>query len=115
MRLAENQYLVKKALAQLALRNPHPESHRRNRALCSVADPALFDHPAGRDFDRAKSFCDACTVRAQCEQYAVTMDDPGTMIWAGLTPAELKKKRKEAEQKRRQREMARATAGVARS
>ncbi len=105
--VAVNQYLVKQAVGRLALANPNPESNWRNRALCSFTAPDIFDTTIVKDVELAKVFCQSCDVREVCEQYAIEMNDPGAMVWGGLSPDELRVVRRRARNKRRQEEIRR--------
>ena len=105
--VAVNQYLVSQAIGRLALANPNPESNWRNRALCSFTAPDIFDTTIVKDVELAKTFCQSCSVQEVCGQYAIEMNDPGTMVWGGLSPDELQVMRRRARNKRRQEEIRR--------
>ncbi|HUK73791.1 MAG TPA: WhiB family transcriptional regulator [Streptosporangiaceae bacterium] len=65
----------------------------QDRARCAEADPDLWFSPDGRRdiAAAAKRVCEACPVRAQCLDHAVTlMPLPLDGIWAGLTHAQLR-------------------------
>ncbi len=77
------------AAAADAVRIPGPWAEQ---ALCAQADPDLWypQHPAL--ITRAKRICNACPVRRQCLDYALTGADTWrgitTGIWGGTTPRE---------------------------
>ena len=72
----------------------HDERHWQAAAACRGNAAALFDFahdergPSGRArVSAAKQVCVACTVRAQCLQFALAHAEPHG-IWGGLTPQE---------------------------
>lgn len=63
-----------------------------NRAKCREEDPELFfpigsTGPAAIQVEAAKSVCTACSVRAECLEWALTTgQDAG--VWGGLSEDE---------------------------
>ena len=48
-------------------------------------DPGVFFPGRGEDYARAKAICEACPVRAQCLDYAMTPPREKHGIWGGLS------------------------------
>ncbi|MFG2826060.1 WhiB family transcriptional regulator [Streptomyces sp. NPDC048434] len=63
-----------------------------DEALCAQTDPDAF-HPGGpgHSYQAAAKVCDACPVRAVCEQHAARLEGTGSHadrhgMWAGTVP-----------------------------
>lgn len=56
----------------------------RDMALCSAADPKLFDNPKTQaNKALAGAFCGACTVREDCAAFGKTVPGSGGLVWGG--------------------------------
>lgn len=55
--------------------------------LCRGADPQIFDGDPLYD-DTAKGYCQRCTVRVECLQYALANSTVVTGVWGGLNDDE---------------------------
>jgi WhiB family redox-sensing transcriptional regulator len=64
-------------------------------ALCAQTDPEAFFPEKGGSTRDAKKVCGACTVRAQCLEYALANDERFG-IWGGLSERERRRLRKRA-------------------
>jgi len=71
------------------------------RGACRNADPDLFFPNHDEDSYEykmasrvAKSICESCPVKVECEEHAVRYEDYG--IWGGLTPQERRRRRRDA-------------------
>ncbi|WP_246262517.1 WhiB family transcriptional regulator [Arthrobacter mobilis] len=64
-------------------------------ALCAQTDPEAFFPEKGGSTRDAKKVCSACTVRAQCLEYALANDERFG-IWGGLSERERRRLRKRA-------------------
>jgi len=64
-------------------------------ALCAQTDPEAFFPEKGGSTRDAKKVCGACTVRAQCLEYALEHDERFG-IWGGLSERERRRLRKRA-------------------
>lgn len=77
---------IEKFLANLGIRGLYelPNEHWRDDALCQEIDADVFysDHPGSTT--EAKRICQACIVRTQCLQYAVTAGERDG-VWGGTT------------------------------
>lgn len=62
--------------------------------LCAQTDPALFFPESGESPRLARSICAACPVRDLCLAWALEHDERFG-VWAGTTPTQRKKLRKE--------------------
>lgn len=65
-------------------------------ALCAEYPKRLFFPELGGSAARAKAVCGRCLVQVECLDYA--MNDPDAFangIWAGTTPAERKRLKRE--------------------
>lgn len=67
-------------------------------ANCRGEDPNIFFHPSGeRDARReeriklAKSFCDACPVKRECADHALSVQE-SYGIWGGMSELEREEK-----------------------
>lgn len=59
-------------------------------ALCAQTDPELFNPVAGQPTRPAQKVCEACDVRQQCLDYAMSV--PGLRgIYGGLTEIDRRK------------------------
>ncbi|NKX50088.1 WhiB family transcriptional regulator [Arthrobacter deserti] len=64
-------------------------------ALCAQTDPEAFFPEKGGSTRDAKKVCGACTVRAQCLEYALANEERFG-IWGGLSERERRRLRKRA-------------------
>ncbi len=64
-------------------------------ALCAQTDPEAFFPEKGGSTRDAKKVCGACTVRAECLEYALESDERFG-IWGGLSERERRRLRKRA-------------------
>lgn len=64
-------------------------------ALCAQTDPEAFFPEKGGSTRDAKKVCGACTVRADCLEYALANDERFG-IWGGLSERERRRLRKRA-------------------
>lgn len=83
---------VRRAQAIIENRNVR-EGDWRDEALCSAADPELFDtsHALKDQIEKARAYCGACKVSDSCLRHILDHpDNTGTMMWAGYTPEQLK-------------------------
>lgn len=55
-------------------------------ALCAQTDPEIFNPVQGESTRPARTICAACTVTAQCLEYALDNKERG--IWAGTSAKE---------------------------
>ena len=62
-------------------------------ALCAQVDPDAFFPEKGESNQAAKRICNACPVRAQCLEFALTNKEQHG-IWGGLSERERRKLRK---------------------
>lgn len=89
---------VQNAIGALAMRSSGREGDWQNKGLCTVVSPDIFDeaYKMKSDIERAKEYCNACTVKEQCLAYALQhTDDTNGMIWGGLTTKEREKRKRE--------------------
>lgn len=76
--------MVASARSRLAQRILTKDSIWQDRALCSVADPSIFENPQGKDTKRlAKAFCDACEVAYRCETFGKSIPGSEGLVWGG--------------------------------
>lgn len=61
----------------------------REQARCRDADPDIFFPSEGATHmvDAARAVCNACPVREECLEYALTRPEVYG-VWGGLTPVE---------------------------
>lgn len=71
----------------------------RQSALCGQTDPEEFFPVKGGDVSLACRICQACGVRLECLEFALTHNET-TGVWGGLTDRE---RRKLKRQRRNQR------------
>lgn len=71
-----------------------PLSWQRD-ALCAQTDPEAFFPEKGGSTREAKGICEACSVRTQCLEYALTNDERFG-IWGGLSERERRRLRRSA-------------------
>ena len=64
-------------------------------ALCAQTDPDIFFPEKGGSTREAKKVCQACPVRGECLEYALTHDERFG-IWGGLSERERRKLRRRA-------------------
>lgn len=64
-------------------------------ALCAQTDPEAFFPEKGGSTRDAKKVCGACTVKAQCLEYALSNDERFG-IWGGMSERERRRLRKRA-------------------
>ncbi len=89
---------IQRAREVLSGREIHGDSNWRDQALCSAMDPNKFDTekltPA--EIQRTKRYCGACRVADYCLSEIIQAPgaSEGTMIWSGLTPDEVRAKRR---------------------
>ncbi|WP_026460050.1 WhiB family transcriptional regulator [Schaalia suimastitidis] len=62
-------------------------------ALCAQTDPEAFFPEKGGSTREAKAVCKACSVRAECLEYALANDERFG-IWGGLSERERRKMRR---------------------
>ncbi|KGH48273.1 transcription factor WhiB [Modestobacter caceresii] len=67
----------------------------QERALCAETDPEAFFPEKGGSTREAKKICTGCEVRAECLEYALTMDERFG-IWGGLSERERRRLRRRA-------------------
>ena len=67
----------------------------RAHALCAQTDPEAFFPEKGGSTREAKKVCQACPVRGECLEYALTHDERFG-IWGGLSERERRKLRRRA-------------------
>ncbi|WP_052090722.1 MULTISPECIES: WhiB family transcriptional regulator [Modestobacter] len=67
----------------------------QERALCAETDPEAFFPEKGGSTREAKRICTGCEVRAECLEYALTMDERFG-IWGGLSERERRRLRRQA-------------------
>ena len=67
----------------------------QQHALCAQTDPEAFFPEKGGSTREAKSVCQACTVRAECLEYALANDERFG-IWGGLSERERRRMRRAA-------------------
>ncbi|WP_442929177.1 WhiB family transcriptional regulator [Modestobacter sp. VKM Ac-2985] len=67
----------------------------QERALCAETDPEAFFPEKGGSTREAKKICTGCEVRAECLEYALTMDERFG-IWGGLSERERRRLRRQA-------------------
>ncbi|SYZ32812.1 WhiB family transcriptional regulator [Propionibacterium australiense] len=67
----------------------------RDNALCAQTDPEAFFPEKGGSTREAKKVCQACSVRGECLEYALTHDERFG-IWGGLSERERRKLRRRA-------------------
>ena len=65
----------------------------QERALCAETDPEAFFPEKGGSTREAKRICTGCEVRAECLEYALTMDERFG-IWGGLSERERRRLRR---------------------
>jgi WhiB family transcriptional regulator, redox-sensing transcriptional regulator len=70
----------------------------RNRSACRDSDPDVFfpigsTGPALEQIETAQRICTACTVRAECLEFALATNQEAG-IWGGTTEEERRKLRK---------------------
>jgi WhiB family redox-sensing transcriptional regulator len=70
-------------------------------ANCRGADADLFFTERGASTRKAKAICDACEVRAECLDYAITTGEKYG-IWGGLSERARRRVRHERSQQMRQ-------------
>ncbi|MCZ2806506.1 WhiB family transcriptional regulator [Modestobacter sp. VKM Ac-2983] len=71
------------------------EQSWQERALCAETDPEAFFPEKGGSTREAKKICTGCEVRAECLEYALTMDERFG-IWGGLSERERRRLRRQA-------------------
>ena len=79
---------------------PAPAETWRDNALCAEVDPDLLFPEKGITARRARKVCAACTVRAECLEWALSLD-PGEDeygVLGGLTAPERRKLRQRQRQ-----------------
>ena len=59
-----------------------------DRGLCAEVDPELHFPEKGGSARAAKRVCRACTVRAECLDYALGVGDRLYGVWGGLSERE---------------------------
>lgn len=64
-------------------------------ALCAQTDPEAFFPEKGGSTREAKSVCAACSVKAECLEYAL-LNDERFGIWGGLSERERRRLRRNA-------------------
>ncbi|MGH3585711.1 MAG: WhiB family transcriptional regulator [Pseudonocardia sp.] len=62
----------------------------REEALCQQTDPTLFHPEPDASTRDAKRTCNACPVRLECRDYAITNGEQWG-IWGGIEQAELRR------------------------
>ena len=67
----------------------------QEHALCAETDPEAFFPEKGGSTREAKKICTGCDVRAECLEYALTMDERFG-IWGGLSERERRRLRRRA-------------------
>ena len=67
----------------------------RDDALCAETDPEAFFPEKGGSTRAAKRVCSACTVSAECLEYALTHDERFG-IWGGTSEHERRQLRRAA-------------------
>ena len=67
----------------------------QERALCAETHPEAFFPEKGGSTREAKRICTGCEVRAECLEYALTMDERFG-IWGGLSERERRRLRRRA-------------------
>jgi WhiB family redox-sensing transcriptional regulator len=69
------------------------DSSWRLDALCAETDPEAFFPEKGGSSRAAKRVCAACTVRAECLEYALTFD-VRFGVWGGVSERERRRMRR---------------------
>lgn len=82
---------------------PQPELWKE-QAACADTDPELFfpvgtTGPAIEQIETAKQICRLCTVREECLEYALAMNEQHG-IWGGLTEDERRQRHKSSSSRR---------------
>lgn len=77
-----------------ALRTDDLDWAWQDDALCAQTDPEAFYPDKGGSTREAKAVCAACTVRAECLEYALAHDERFG-IWGGLSEQERRPLRKQ--------------------
>lgn len=89
--------MISSAQKTIEARTVGDGSDWRDQALCSALDPELLDTYDRTAIEKtmAKKVCEACGVSAECLEYVLNKSSgfEGTMMWAGLTPKEIQRKR----------------------
>lgn len=67
----------------------------QEQALCAQTDPEAFFPEKGGSTREAKKVCQSCSVRAECLEYALEMDERFG-IWGGLSERERRRLKKQA-------------------
>ncbi len=63
----------------------------QDHANCSGADHDLFFPQPGASTRKAKAICEACEVKAECLEFAITQGERIIGIWGGLSERERRK------------------------
>ena len=55
------------------------------RGACAGTDPDIFFRDKKEARERALGYCEDCTVRFECREYALTLPQQGEGVWGGTT------------------------------